>query len=148
VLLGSATPSVESYYNAKTTKYGYAQIQRRFGDVLMPEMELVDIREQTRKKRMNGHFSERLLEAIRETLENGEQVILSQNRRGFDAIFECTSCGHVPQCPNCDVRLTYHQLRKQLRCHYCSYHIALQHHCQACGSTTLTTKGFGTEQIE
>lgn len=148
VLLGSATPSVESYYNAKTTKYGYAQIQRRFGDVLMPEMELVDIREQTRKKRMNGHFSERLLEAIRETLENGEQVILFQNRRGFAPILECTTCGHVPQCPNCDVSLTYHQLRKQLRCHYCSYHIALQHHCQACGSTTLNTKGFGTEQIE
>lgn len=148
VLLGSATPSVESYYNAKTSKYGYAQIQRRFGNVLMPEMELVDIREQTRKKRMKGHFSERLMEEIEETLENGEQVILFQNRRGFAPILECTTCGHAPQCPNCDVSLTYHQLRKQLRCHYCSYHIAIQNNCQACGSATLNTKGFGTEQIE
>lgn len=148
VLLGSATPSVESYYNVRTSKYGYAQIQRRFGDVLMPVMELVDIKEQTRKKRMKGHFSERLLEEITETLENGEQVILFQNRRGYAPILECTTCGHAPQCPNCDVSLTYHQLRKQLRCHYCSYHIALQNSCQACGSATLNTKGFGTEQIE
>jgi len=148
VLLGSATPSVESYYNVRISKYGYAQIQRRFGDVLMPLMELVDIKEQTRKKRMKGHFSERLLEEITETLENGEQVILFQNRRGYAPILECTTCGHAPQCPNCDVSLTYHQLRKQLRCHYCSYHIAIQNSCQACGSNTLNTKGFGTEQIE
>lgn len=148
VLLGSATPSVESYYNVKTSKYGYAQIQSRFGDVLMPVMELVDIREQTRKKRMKGHFSERLLEGIAETLDSGEQVILFQNRRGFAPILECTTCGHAPQCPNCDVSLTYHQLRKQLRCHYCGYHIALQNNCQACGSATLNTKGFGTEQVE
>ncbi|HLT51032.1 MAG TPA: primosomal protein N' [Arenibacter sp.] len=148
VLLGSATPSVESYYNVRISKYGYAQIQRRFGDVQMPLMELVDIKEQTRKKRMKGHFSERLLEEITETLENGEQVILFQNRRGYAPILECTTCGHAPQCPNCDVSLTYHQLRKQLRCHYCSYHIAIQNSCQACGSNTLNTKGFGTEQIE
>ncbi|WP_026813870.1 replication restart helicase PriA [Arenibacter certesii] len=148
VLLGSATPSVETFYNVKISKYGYARIQRRYGDVLMPEMELVNIREQTRKKRMKGHFSERLLEEITETLENGEQVILFQNRRGYAPILECTTCGHTPQCPNCDVSLTYHQLRKQLRCHYCSYHIALQTSCQACGSTTLDTKGFGTEQVE
>lgn len=148
ILLGSATPSVESFYNAKTSKYGYAQIQRRFGDVLMPIMELVDIKEQSRKKRMKGHFSERLFDEIADTLENGEQVILFQNRRGYAPILECTTCGHSPQCPNCDVSLTYHQLRKQLRCHYCSYHIALQNSCQACGSSTLNTKGFGTEQIE
>lgn len=148
VLLGSATPSIESFYNVKTSKYGYAQIQRRYGNVLMPDMELVDIREQSRKKRMKGHFSERLMEEISETLENGEQVILFQNRRGFAPILECTTCGHTPQCPNCDVSLTFHQLRKQLRCHYCSYHIALQTSCQACGSTTLDTKGFGTEQVE
>ncbi|MCM4169194.1 primosomal protein N' [Arenibacter sp. H213] len=148
VLLGSATPSVESYYNVKTSKYGYAQILRRYGDVLMPDIELVDIREQSRKKRMKGHFSERLMEEISETLENGEQVILFQNRRGYAPIMECTSCGHTPQCPNCDVSLTYHQLRKQLRCHYCSHHIALQTSCQACGSATLDTKGFGTEQVE
>ncbi|MCM4153311.1 primosomal protein N' [Arenibacter sp. N53] len=148
ILLGSATPSVESFYNVKTTKFGYARIDRRYGNVLMPEMELVDIKEQSRKKRMKGHFSERLLEEIAETLENGEQVILFQNRRGFAPIMECTTCGHAPQCPNCDVSLTYHQFKKQLRCHYCSYHIALQTSCQACGNATLDTKGFGTEQVE
>jgi primosomal protein N' (replication factor Y) len=148
ILLGSATPSVESFYNVKISKYGYARIERRYGNVLMPEMELVDIKEQSRKKRMKGHFSERLLEEISETLDNGEQVILFQNRRGFAPIMECTTCGHAPQCPNCDVSLTYHQHRKQLRCHYCSYHIALQASCQACGNATLDTKGFGTEQVE
>ncbi|MEQ8219611.1 MAG: primosomal protein N' [Arenibacter sp.] len=148
ILLGSATPSVESFYNVQVGKYGYAQIERRYGNVLMPDIELVDIKEQSRKKRMKGHFSERLLEEIAETLDNGEQVILFQNRRGFAPIMECTTCGHAPQCPNCDVSLTYHQQRKQLRCHYCSYHIALQETCQACGNATLDTKGFGTEQVE
>jgi len=148
ILLGSATPSIESLYNVKVGKYGYAKIERRYGNVLMPDMELVDIKEQSRKKRMKGHFSERLMEEIAETLDNGEQVILFQNRRGFAPILECTTCGHAPQCPNCDVSLTYHRHRKQLRCHYCSYHIALQTSCQACGSTTLDTKGFGTEQVE
>lgn len=148
ILLGSATPSVESFQNARSKKYGFAQIERRFGNVLMPEMELVDIREQHRKKRMKGHFSERLLEEITETLELGEQIILFQNRRGYAPIMECTTCGHSPQCPNCDVSLTYHQYKKQLRCHYCSHHIALQESCQACGSQTLDTKGFGTEQVE
>ncbi|MCK0134707.1 primosomal protein N' [Arenibacter sp. S6351L] len=148
ILLGSATPSVESFYNVKVGKYGYAHIERRYGNVLMPDMELVDIKEQSRKKRMKGHFSERLLEEITETLDNGEQVILFQNRRGFAPIMECTTCGHAPQCPNCDVSLTYHQHRKQLRCHYCSYHIALRETCQACGNATLDTKGFGTEQVE
>ena len=148
ILLGSATPSIESYHNSKTGKYGYASIERRFGDVLMPEIELVDLKEQTRKRRMKGHFSERLLDEITETLENGEQVILFQNRRGFAPIVECTTCGHSPQCPNCDVSLTYHQLKKQLRCHYCGHHIALPESCEACGSQTLDTKGFGTEQVE
>jgi len=148
ILLGSATPSVESFYNVQTGKYGFASIQRRFGNVLMPEIELVDIKEQTRKKRMKGHFSERLLNEISETLKNGEQVILFQNRRGYAPILECTTCGHSPQCPNCDVSLTYHQHKKQLRCHYCGYHIALLTSCEACGSTTLDTKGFGTEQVE
>ena len=148
ILLGSATPSVESFYNVSRGKYGYASITRRFGNVLMPEIELVDIKEQTRKKRMKGHFSERLLEEITETLEAGEQVILFQNRRGYAPIVECTTCGHAPECPNCDVSLTYHQHRKQLRCHYCGYHMALQQSCLACGSATLDTKGFGTEQVE
>ncbi len=148
VLLGSATPSIESFYNVQIGKYGYACIQRRFGNVLMPDIELVDIKEQTRKKRMKGHFSERLIEEITHTLGKGEQIILFQNRRGYAPIVECTTCGHAPQCPNCDVSLTYHQFKKQLRCHYCSYHIILPLACEACGSSTLDTKGFGTEQVE
>jgi primosomal protein N' (replication factor Y) len=148
VLLGSATPSIESFHNAQNGKYGYAKIDRRFGNVIMPDIELVDIKEQMRKRRMKGHFSERLREEIVETLDLGEQVILFQNRRGYAPIVECTTCGHSPQCPNCDVSLTYHQFKKQLRCHYCSHHMALQESCQACGSATLDTKGFGTEQVE
>ncbi|WP_431161642.1 replication restart helicase PriA [Flagellimonas beolgyonensis] len=148
IVLGSATPSVESAYNAKTGKYGYASIKYRFGEVLMPEINLVDIKEATRKRRMKGHFSETLLHAIEEALGEGEQVILFQNRRGFAPVVECTTCGHVAQCPNCDVSLTYHQHRNQLRCHYCGYHMALQQACLACGSPTLDKKGFGTEQIQ
>jgi len=148
VLLGSATPSIETFHNVQTDKYGYARIDRRYGNVLMPAMELVDLKEQTRKRRMKGHFSERLLEEINESIGEGEQVILFQNRRGYAPIVECTTCGHSPQCPNCDVSLTYHQHRKQLRCHYCGHNIALQESCMACGSHTLDTKGFGTEQVE
>lgn len=148
IILGSATPSIESYHNALTGKYGYTGIDRRFGNVLMPEIELVDLKEQTRKRRMKGHFSERLLAEITETLNDGEQVILFQNRRGYAPILECTTCGHSPQCPNCDVSLTYHQFKKQLRCHYCGHHIALPESCEACGSPSLDTKGFGTEQVE
>ncbi|MFS4468108.1 primosomal protein N' [Maribacter sp. 2210JD10-5] len=148
VLLGSATPSIESFHNAQTGKYGYAEINRRYGNVLLPDMELVDIKEAHRKRRMKGHFSERLLEEITETLSEGEQVILFQNRRGYAPILECLTCGHTPQCPNCDVSLTYHQYRKQLRCHYCGHHTAIPESCQACGSLELDTKGFGTEQIE
>ncbi|MEE9364309.1 MAG: primosomal protein N' [Cellulophaga sp.] len=148
ILLGSATPSLETFNNVKKGKYAYASIRKRYGNVLMPEMELVDIKEQSRKKRMKGHFSERLLQEITEALDLNEQIILFQNRRGYAPILECTTCGHSPQCPNCDVSLTYHKFRKQLRCHYCSYHMALQKGCLACGSATLDTKGFGTEQIE
>ncbi|MBT8307601.1 MAG: primosomal protein N' [Maribacter sp.] len=148
IILGSATPSIESYWNSQNGKYGYANIDRRFGDVLMPDIELVNLKEQIRKRRMKGHFSQRLLEEIAETLENGEQVILFQNRRGFAPIVECSTCGHSPQCPNCDVSLTYHKFKEQLRCHYCGHHIALPESCEACGSQTLDTKGFGTEQVE
>ncbi|SHG24168.1 replication restart helicase PriA [Flagellimonas flava] len=147
-ILGSATPSIESMDNAKKNKYGYASMNYRYGDVLMPDINLVDIKEATRKKKMKGHFSEKLHEAISETLEEGGQVILFQNRRGFAPIVECTTCGHSAQCPNCDVSLTYHQFRNQLRCHYCGYHMALQEACLACGSHTLDKKGFGTEQIQ
>ncbi len=148
IVLGSATPSIESMYNARTKKYGYASIVHRFGDVLMPDINLVDIKEATRKRRMKGHFSEILIKAITEALDEGEQIILFQNRRGFAPVVECTTCGHVAQCPNCDVSLTYHQHRNQLRCHYCGYHMALQQACLACGSPTLDNKGFGTEQIQ
>ena len=148
VLLGSATPSVETYNNAKTGKYGYTEITRRYGNVLMPEIELVDIKEATRKKRMKGHFSERLLLEMQETLIECNQIILFQNRRGFAPLLECLTCGHTPQCPNCDVSLTYHQFKNQLRCHYCGHHTALPESCFACGSPDLDTKGFGTEQIE
>ncbi len=148
VLLGSATPSIESYFNAKETKYGFVELNRRFGDVLLPEIELVDIKEGYRKKRMNGHFSERLLLLIQEALQEKEQVILFQNRRGYSPIVECTTCGIAPQCPNCDVSLTFHKFRDELRCHYCGYHRAMPETCSACGNATLDTKGFGTEQIE
>ncbi|AWX43051.1 Primosomal protein N' [Flagellimonas maritima] len=147
-ILGSATPSIESMENVKNGKYGYANIQYRYGDVLMPEIQLVDIKEATRKKRMKGHFSETLFNEMAETLEKEEQIILFQNRRGFAPVVECTTCGNVTQCPNCDVSLTYHQGRNQLRCHYCGYHMALQQACLSCGSNTLDKKGFGTEQIQ
>ncbi len=148
IVLGSATPAIETYYNAKRQKYGLVELTRRHGNVLMPDISLVDIKEKYRKKRMKGHFSDTLLKQMEETLKEGDQVILFQNRRGFSPVTECTTCGHSPQCPNCDVSLTYHQYRNQLRCHYCGYHIAMMQQCHACGSTALTTKGFGTEQIE
>ncbi len=148
VLLGSATPSLESYYNVKEGKYGFVELKRRYGNVQLPEIELVDIKEGYRKKRMDGHFSERLLLLIQEALKEKEQVILFQNRRGFSPIVECTSCGVAPQCPNCDVSLTFHKFRSELRCHYCGYNRAMPQTCAACGNPTLDTKGFGTEQIE
>ncbi|MGM0932911.1 MAG: replication restart helicase PriA [Bacteroidota bacterium] len=148
ILLGSATPSLESYFNAQHHKYGLVELNRRFGDVLVPEIEIVDIKTRHKKKRMTGHFSDRLLEEIKATLKEDEQVILFQNRRGFSPILECNTCGHSPQCPNCDVSLTYHANNNQLRCHYCGYHIAMQQKCMACHSTDISTKGFGTEQIE
>ncbi len=147
-LLGSATPSLESYYNAKQHKYGFVELTTRYNNVLMPDIELVDIKDKLKKKRMKGHFSDRLIEEMIETLEAGHQIILFQNRRGFSPIVECNTCGHSPQCPNCDVSLTYHQYRNQLRCHYCGYIMAMIQNCAACGSAELDNKGFGTEQIE
>ena len=148
VLLGSATPGLETYFNATHNKYGLVNLDRRYGNVMLPEIEIVDIKEKHRKKRMTGHFSDRMLEEIRETLTNDEQVILFQNRRGFSPILECNTCGFSPQCPNCDVSLTFHNHNNQLRCHYCGYHMALQQKCMACGSVELGTKGLGTEQVE
>ena len=148
VLLGSATPSIESFYNAKRGKYALAVLKHRFANVLLPDMELVSLKEQYKKKKMKGHFSERLRECIEETLLEGKQIILFQNRRGFSPVMECTSCGHCPQCTNCDVSLTYHQYKNQLRCHYCGYYSAVQQNCSACNKQTLSAKGLGTEQIE
>ena len=147
-LLGSATPSLESFYNTEQQKYGFVELNRRFGEVLLPKIELIDIKEKHRKKRMTGHFSDRLLQLITDALEAKEQVILFQNRRGFSPVVECTTCGVAPQCPNCDVSLTYHKFKNELRCHYCNYQRAMPHNCAACGSNKLDTKGFGTEQLE
>jgi primosomal protein N' (replication factor Y) len=147
-LLGSATPSLESYFNTSQGKYGFVELKTRFNNVLMPDIELVDLADKYKRKRMKGHFSDRLIEEMTETLDEGFQIILFQNRRGFSPIVECTTCGNSPQCPNCDVSLTYHQYRDQLRCHYCGYHTVTPKTCQACGNATLDTKGFGTEQIE
>ncbi|MDC1327064.1 primosomal protein N' [Ulvibacter sp.] len=147
LLLGSATPSLESYYNAELNKFGLVKLHKRFGNVQMPDIELVDIKEKYRKKQMKGHFSDRLIEAMTEALGNNEQIILFQNRRGFSPVVECTTCGIAPQCSNCDVSLTYHQYKNELRCHYCGYHVSMLVSCMACGSESLDTKGFGTEQI-
>ena len=148
LLLGSATPSLESFHNAELHKYELVKLTKRFGNVLPPAIELVDIKENHKKRKMTGHFSDRLLEEMKEALAEGKQVILFQNRRGFSPILECNTCGHSPQCPNCDVSLTYHQHNNSLRCHYCGYHMAMQQQCIACGSSEITTKGFGTEQVE
>ena len=148
VLLGSATPSLESYYNASHKKYGLINLNRRFRNIQLPKIELIDIKEKYKKKMMQGHFSDRLQEMITEALNESKQVILFQNRRGFSPVVECTTCGVSIQCPNCDVSLTYHKFRKKLQCHYCHYHIAIPKICRACGSSSLDTKGFGTELIE
>ncbi|CAL2093820.1 primosomal protein N' [Tenacibaculum sp. 190524A02b] len=148
IVLGSATPSIESYFNAINGKYGIVSLTRRFGNIQLPKIELIDIKEKHRKKQMTGHFSDRLLKMMKEALEIKEQVILFQNRRGYSPVIECTTCGVSPQCPNCDVSLTYHKFKNELKCHYCHYYRAMPNSCGACGSNTLDTKGFGTEQIE
>ncbi len=148
VLLGSATPSLESYFNAQQNKYGFVELNKRFGNVLLPKIELIDVKEKHRKKEMKGHFSDRLLKCIQEALNEKEQVILFQNRRGFSPVVECKTCGVSPQCPNCDVSLTYHKFKHELRCHYCNYQRPMPNNCGACGSNALDNKGFGTEQIE
>ena len=148
VLLGSATPSLETYFNAKSKKFGLVEISKRYGNVMMPIIELVDLKDKYFRKKMTGHFSDVLIEEITTALSLGEQVILFQNRRGYSPIVECLTCGHVPQCQQCDVSLTYHKHKNQLRCHYCGYTMAKPTNCHACSSVELTTKGFGTEQIE
>lgn len=148
ILLGSATPSLESYFNTAQNKYGLVALNRRHGDVQLPKIELIDVKEKQRKKEMKGHFSDRMLLLIQEALDAKEQVILFQNRRGYSPVVECKTCGVSPECPNCDVTLTFHKFKQELRCHYCNYQRAMPNSCGACGSNTLDTKGFGTEQIE
>ncbi|CAI2767748.1 replication restart helicase PriA [Flavobacterium collinsii] len=148
VLLGSATPSIETYFNAQADKYGLVSLTERYNNVRMPEIVLVDLKDKQFRKRMTGHFSDLLIEEIAEALSLGEQIILFQNRRGYSPIIECMTCGHVPHCQQCDVSLTFHKHKNQLRCHYCGYSIAKPTHCHSCSSIDLTTKGFGTEQIE
>ncbi|CAM4003391.1 primosomal protein N' [Flavobacterium weaverense] len=148
VLLGSATPCIETYFNAKSDKFGLVEITKRYGNVMMPAIELVDLKDKYFRKKMTGHFSDIMIAEITSALSLGEQVILFQNRRGYSPIIECLTCGHVPQCQQCDVSLTYHKHKNQLRCHYCGYSMAKPTNCHACSSVDLTTKGFGTEQIE
>lgn len=148
VVLGSATPSLETYYNVQSNKYGLTELKVRYGNVVLPEIQLVDLKDKYFRKKMSGHFSDELLEEITETLSKGEQVILFQNRRGFSPYVECMTCGHVPHCPSCDVSLTYYKFKNQLRCHYCGHSIANPTHCHSCQSVDVTSKGFGTEQIE
>jgi primosomal protein N' (replication factor Y) (superfamily II helicase) len=148
VLLGSATPSIETYYNAQNNKYGLVELHERYGNAVLPEIKLVDLKDSYFRKKMNGHFSLTLIEDMVEALSNKEQIILFQNRRGYAPVIECMTCGHVPQCPQCDVSLTYHKFKNQLRCHYCGYAMAKPTSCHACSSIDLTSKGFGTEQIE
>ena len=148
-LLGSATPSIDSYFNATTGKYGLVELVTRYGDCLMPEIITADIKELKRKKIMKDTlFSPLLVEKVNASLARGEQAILFQNRRGFAPLIECKSCGWVPHCVNCDVSLTYHKYHNQLVCHYCGYTIQLPPHCPECQSTELKMMGFGTEKVE
>lgn len=147
-LLGTATPAIETYYNALNGKYGLVELTERHQNVRLPHIELVDIKELARKKRMTAQFSPLLLQKVREALEQKEQVILFQNRRGFAPMIECRTCAWVPKCKNCDVSLTYHKGLNQLTCHYCGYTETVPKSCPACGGTELVNRGFGTEKIE
>jgi len=148
VLLGTATPSIETYHNAKENKYTLVNLSERYGNTLLPEVHLLNLSDAYRKKQMKGHFSLKMLELIQKALENDEQVILFQNRRGYSPVVECESCGVSPQCPNCDVSLTYHKYKNELRCHYCGFSSEMPQVCPACNNPTLNSKGFGTEQLE
>lgn len=147
-LLGTATPSLESYHNAKTGKYGLVELKERYQGIELPEIQVVDIADLQHRKMMAGPFSPLLLNKVRESLERGEQAILFQNRRGFAPLIECKQCGWVPHCQHCDVSLTYHRQMNQLTCHYCGYTYRVPTECPCCGSTELKTRGFGTEKIE
>ena len=147
-LLGTATPSMESYYNAKQGKYGLVKLSRRYKDIQLPSIEVVDMKDLYRRKMVSGPFSPRLLSAVRGALERGEQAILFQNRRGFAPMIECRQCGWVPKCPNCDISLTYHKSMNYLSCHYCGYTMKVPEVCPCCESKDIRGRGYGTEKIE
>lgn len=147
-LLGTATPSIESYYNAKTGKYGYVALTQRYEGIELPEFRIVDIKDLQHRKMMTGPFSPMLLAEVRKALEEGKQAILFQNRRGFAPMIECKQCGWVPHCQHCDVSLTLHRNTNQLTCHYCGYTYSIPTKCPNCEGTELRTRGFGTEKIE
>lgn len=147
-ILGTATPSLESYFNAQSGKYGQVELSERFGGLQMPELRLVNLKAAQQSGKLHTHFSEDLLEALRQTLADGEQAILFQNRRGFSPTYRCETCSWHATCVHCDVSLTYHKSGNQLKCHYCNYKTTLPIACPACGSKTLSLQGFGTEKIE
>ena len=147
-LLGTATPSLESYYNAQQGKYGLVTLTTRFKGIQLPQIEVVDTKDLQRRKMMTGPFSPRLLEAVRQALHDDRQVILFQNRRGFAPRIECKECGWVPKCTNCDVTLTYHKNLNQLSCHYCGFTYSVPVKCPQCGSEKLVSRGYGTEKVE
>ena len=147
-LLGTATPSMETYYNARQGKYGLVELTRRYKDLQLPAVEVVDIKDLYRRKMMTGPFSPRLLAAVRDALGQGEQAILFQNRRGFAPMVECRQCGWVPKCPDCDVSLTYHKSMNYLTCHYCGYTMRVPEVCPCCESRDIRGRGYGTEKIE
>ena len=148
ILLGSATPSVETFFNAKTGKFGHVEMRERFGGMLMPMIEIADTKKAKANKSMKTHFSKQLLDGIEEALNNKEQVILFQNRRGFAPMLQCDTCHWTPMCKNCDVSLTFHKSLNLLRCHYCGYSTKPIEICQACGSDEMKMIGFGTEKVE
>jgi primosomal protein N' len=147
-LLGTATPSIESYRNAQLGKYGLVTLSQRYKDIQLPTIEVVDIKDLRRRKLMSGPFSPRLIAAVRDALQRGEQAILFQNRRGFAPMIECRTCGWVPHCPNCDVSLTYHKSMNVLPCHYCGYTERVPEQCPNCESKDIKGRGYGTEKIE
>ena len=147
-LLGTATPAMETYYNARQGKYGLVELTRRYKDLQLPAVEVVDIKDLYRRKMMTGPFSPHLLAAVRDALGRGEQAILFQNRRGFAPMVECRQCGWVPKCPDCDVSLTYHKSMNYLTCHYCGYTMRVPEVCPCCESRDIRGRGYGTEKIE
>jgi len=148
VMLGTATPSFESLYNARSQKFGYATLQSRYGSVERPEIVIANVKEATKRKQMVSHFTPQLLEAIGKALDQGEQVILFQNRRGYSNYIVCNECGHIPKCSRCDVSLTFHRVNRKMECHYCGHAEPMPAACPSCASAHMSMKGFGTEKIE